>query len=131
MYKQADVVIFCFSLAELKVHLKKKAGARKNSHDSNRSSGEQAATSSTISLASVRYKWVKEVLECLPSQESDTVPDAEPAATQSNSNPDSASAPPKEGSADPSKPAPGSAEGGQGQPSEAEPVKKVAKKRAP
>ena len=71
MYRQADVVIFCFSLAELEVHLQKKAGQKKagmrNTSMASRAD-EQVATSSTISLASVRYKWIKEVLDALPSQ---------------------------------------------------------------
>ena len=74
MYKQADVVIFCFSLSEIKVHLKKKAGDRKHSQKSGRHSDEeQIATSSTISLASIRYKWIKEVLEVISQEKANEV----------------------------------------------------------
>ena len=71
MYKQADVVIFCFSLSEIKVHLKKKAGDRKHSENERRSDDEQIATSSTISLASIRYKWIKEVLEVISQEKNE------------------------------------------------------------
>ena len=58
MYKQADAVIFCFSLAELKV--------RKNSY---RGHDEEEKTSSTMSLNSIRSVWLPEVLEVIKNDE--------------------------------------------------------------
>ena len=85
MYKQADVVIFCFSLSEIKVHLKKKAGDRKHSQNSRRSDDEQVATSSTISLASIRYKWIKEVLEVISQEKNEEKKEgAQPADSGAN-----------------------------------------------
>ena len=62
MYKTADVVVFCFSLAEVPVH---SAANRKASIHNNAVSAAEQTTSSTISLGSIRQKWLPEVLEVI------------------------------------------------------------------
>ena len=66
MYKQADAIVFCFSLADLKV--------RNNSHrmmqnQKHKKKDEEEKTSSTMSLNNIRTVWLPEVLEVIEKSE--------------------------------------------------------------
>lgn len=65
MYKQADVVVFCFSLAELKVKQVHIHNENKGGHHNSHNDHEEKTTSSTMSLGSIRNLWLPEVLEVI------------------------------------------------------------------
>ena len=82
MYKTADVIIFCFSLAQLKLP-KKRGSAGSDDH----AGGAEFQTSTHISLKNIRNYWLPEAMEIIRPRKEETAgeapaekEDAEPAA---------------------------------------------------
>ena len=78
MYKTADVVIFCFSLAGLKIP-KKRGGADENIGD-----GIQI-TSSHLSLRGIRNQWLPEVAEIIKPTKDESTEDSKLAEKEKES----------------------------------------------